>query len=410
VTVGVRAGSRGRPFTWLWAAYAVSSFGTLLAFNAFGVLAILLLHAGPAAVSLLAAAGPAAGALLAVPLGPWVEPRRKRPVMITMDLTRSVALASIPLAYALGGLGYAQLLVVSVVVAAADITFQAASGACLKSLVAPADLLVANGRLEATRWTATALGPPLGGAAIGVFGPMTTVLADAVSYVLSAAGIRAIGRTPPSAARPPAPRAGELLDGWRFILAHPALRALFANTVLVNGLIMAPAPLIAVLMLDELGFAPWEYGLAFAAPCLGGLVGARLARRVVARYGTGAVLRVGGTLRACWPVLLAFVGPGAGGLALVIAVQFALVTCVGVFNPVSATFRLALLPADRVTRTLTAWQVTSRASMAALTAAWGLLAAVAGPRAAIAAAGVLLLATPLLLRGVFRDDPGTPAA
>jgi hypothetical protein len=408
VTVGVRAGSLGRPFTWLWAAYAVSTLGTFLAFNAFGVLAILVLHAGPAAVSLLAAAGPAAGALLAVPLGPWVEPRRKRPVMITMDLTRFAALASIPLAYALGGLGYAQLLVVSVVVAAADITFQAASGACLKALVAPADLLVANGRLEATMWTATALGPPLGGAAIGMFGPMTTVLADAVSYVLSAAGIRAIGRTPPATTRAPAPRPGELLDGWRFILAHPALRALFANTVLVNGLIMAPAPLIAVLMLDELGFAPWEYGLAFAAPCLGGLLGARLSRRVVARYGTGAVLRVAGTLRACWPLLLAFVGPGAGGIALVIAVQFALVTCVGVFNPVYATFRLAHLPADRVARTLTAWQVTSRASVAGLTAAWGVLAAVVGPRAAIAAAGAALLATPLLLRRVFRDDPGIP--
>jgi hypothetical protein len=408
VTVGVRTGSLGRPFTFLWAAYAVSTLGTTLAFNAFGVLAILVLHAGPAAVSLLAAAGPAAGALLAVPLGPWVEPRRKRPVMITMDLTRFAALASIPLAYALGGLGYAQLLVVSVVVAAADITFQAASGACLKSLVAPGDLLVANGRLEATTWTATALGPPLGGAAIGLFGPMTAVLADAVSYVLSAAGIRAIGPTPPATTRAPAPRPAELLDGWRFILAHPALRALFANTVLVNGLIMAPAPLLAVLMLGELGFAPWEYGLAFAAPCLGGLLGARLSRRVVARYGTGAVLRVAGTLRACWPVLLTFVGPGAGGLALVIAVQFALVTCIGVFNPVYATFRLAHLPADRVARTLTAWQVTTRASVAALTAAWGLLAAVVGPRAAIAAAGAALLATPLLLRRVFRDGPGTP--
>jgi hypothetical protein len=36
------------------------------------------------------------------------------------------------------------------------------------------------------------LGPPLGGAAIGVFGPVVTVLANAVSYLLSALGIRAI--------------------------------------------------------------------------------------------------------------------------------------------------------------------------------------------------------------------------
>lgn len=90
-------------------------------------------------------------------------------------------------------LGFAQLLVVSVVVAAADITFRAAAGSCLKALVRGPDLLRANGRFEATTWTAAMLGPPVGGAAIGLFGPVVTVAADAVSYLLSALGIRAIG-------------------------------------------------------------------------------------------------------------------------------------------------------------------------------------------------------------------------
>ena len=51
-----------------------------------------------------------------------------------------------------------------------------------------------------------------------------------------------------------------------------------------------------------------------------------------------------------------------------------------------------------VARTLTAWSVTTKASIAAMTALWGVLAAVTSPRAAIAVAGALLLATPLLLR------------
>ena len=121
-----------------------------------------------------------------MPLGPWVEFRRKRPVMVAMDLTRFAALMTIPAAFALGWLSFAQLLVVSVVVAAAKIAFGAASGANLKTVVRPEDLLVANGRFESTTWSATVLGPPLGGAAIGLFGPVTTVLADAVSYLLSA--------------------------------------------------------------------------------------------------------------------------------------------------------------------------------------------------------------------------------
>ncbi len=391
--------SLGRQFGWLWAAYATSAFGTWLALDAFPLIAILVLHVGPAGVSALAAAGLAVGAVVAVPLGPWVEFRRKRPVMVAVDLTRFTALLSVPVAFAFGWLTFVQLLVVSVVVAAAGIAFRAASGACLKSLVRPEDLLVANGRFESTTWAATVLGPPLGGAAIGLFGPVTTVLADAVSYLLSAAGIRAIGGREPRPVRTGASRlrAGDLLEGWRYVLNHPGLRPLFLNTVLVNGLIMATSPLLAVLMLGPLGFTPWQYGLAFGAPCLGGLVGSRLARRLVARFGQHRVMLVAGALRACWSLGLAFVRPGAAGLVLVIAAELGLITCAGVFNPVFATYRLDQTAPDRVARMLSAWSVTNNATIAALTALWGLLAHLTGAHTAIAIAGLLMLATPLLL-------------
>ncbi|WP_427920923.1 MFS transporter [Streptomyces sp. cg40] len=390
----------GRQFGWLWAAFAVSSYGTGLGFGAFSVLAIIVLHSGPTQVAVLAASGRAVGSLIAVPLGPWVEFRRKRPVMIAMDLTRFAALLSIPVAYALGGLTFAQLLLVSITVAAANIAFNAASGAYLKSLVPSEDLLVANARFESTTWTSTMLGPPLGGAAIGMLGPVTTVVADAVSYLLSALGIRAIGGTEPHPARTGAPRlrAGDLLDGWRYILAHPTLRPLLLNAMTVNGLIMASEPLLAVLMLGQLGFAPWQFALALAASSgAGGFVGSRLARPLAARFGEHRVLRTSGTLRACWPLGLAFVGPGVPGLLLVAALQLALVTCIGVFNPLLATARLTRTAPDRVARTLTAWSVSTSAAIALTTAAWGWVAAATTPRTAIALAGVLLLASPLLL-------------
>jgi MFS family permease len=391
--------SLGPQFRRLWAAYAISTLGTFLAFDAFALIAILVLHEGPTAVSLLAAAGLAVGAVVAVPLGPWVEFRRKRPVMVAMDLTRFVAIMTIPAAFAFGRLTFAQLLIVSVIVGAADITFTAASGANLKTLVPAADLLTANGRFESTTWTATMLGPPLGGAAIGLLGPVTTVVANAISFLLSALGIRSIGgeesQPPPKASS--GLRAGDLLDGWRYILRNPALRPLFFNTVLVAGLIMATAPLLAVLMLGRLGFAPWQYGLAFAAPCIGGLIGSRLSRRLVTRFGRHKILLTAGTLRACWSLALAFIRPGIAGLLIVIIAEFGLITCMGVFNPVFATYRLEATPTERITRTLSAWSVTSKLTIAGLTACWGALASVTSLRTAIAIAGVLMLATPLLL-------------
>jgi predicted MFS family arabinose efflux permease len=401
--------SLGRPFGWLWAAYAVSAYGSGLGFGAFPLIAVLVLHAGPAQVSALSAVGPAVGALIALPLGPWVEFRRKRPVMITMDLARFAVMMTIPVAYAFGRLSYVQLLLVSAVIAAAKIAFNAASGAYLKALVRPDDLLVANARFESTTWSSIAVGPPLGGAAIGLFGSVTTVIADALSYLLSALGITAI-RHREEHPRPTGNgriRASDLLDGWRYLLAQPGLRSLYVNQLVVSGLIMTTEPLLAVLLLRQLGFPPWQYGLAFAAPCVGGFIGSRLAHRVVARYGQHRIIRTFGTLRAVWLIGLAFVRPGIPGLVTVIAVEFAIIVSMSLYNPVLATYRLEHTPRDRIARTLSAWSISSSASIAILSALGGLLASATSPRTAITVAGLLILASPLLLP---RHPDAVPAA
>ena len=389
----------GRQFGWLWAAYAVSAYGSGLGFGAFPLIAVLVLNADPVQVSALSAVGPAVGALIALPLGPWVEFRPKRPVMVTMDLVRFAVMMTVPVAYAFGRLSFIQLLVVSAVVATAKIAFNSASGACLRALVRPDDLLVANSRFESTNWSSIAVGPPLGGAAIGLFGPVTTVVADALSYLFSALCVSAVrGREePPQRTGGSRVRGGELLDGWRHLLTHPGLRALYFNNLLVGGLIMATEPLLAVLLLRQLGFPPWQYGLAFAAPCVGGLIGSRLARRVVVRYGRHRVFRTVGTLRALWLIGLAFVRPGVAGLVTVIAVELAIIISMSLYNPVLATYRLEHTPQDRIARTLSAWSIGQQASIAVFTALGGLLADATGPRTALTVAGLLILTSPLLL-------------
>lgn len=370
-----------------------------MGFGALPLIAVLVLEAGPAQVSMLSAVGPAMGALIVLPLGPWVEFCRKRRVMVTMDLVRCAVMMTIPVAYAFGHLGYAQLLIVSVVVAAAKIAFGAASGAYVKAIVRQDDLIVATARFESTNWSSIAVGPPLGGAAIGVFGPVVTVMVDALSYLFSALGLLMIrGREAlPRHAPGRGVRSGDVLDGWRHILSHSGLRALFFNHLLVSGLIMATEPLLAVLLLGELGFSPWQYGLAFAAPCLGGLIGSRLAGRVVARYGRHRTLRTVGTLRAIWLIGLAVVRPGVVGLVTVIVVELAIIISMSLYNPVLATYRLEHTPEIRLSRTLMAWSISSSATIAVISALGGLLAAATGPRAALVVAGLLILASPLLL-------------
>ncbi|GAA0511756.1 MFS transporter [Paractinoplanes deccanensis] len=381
---------------WLWSSYAVSTYGTWIAFGAFPLLAVRELDAPPFAVSLLDAAALAVAAVLALPLGPWVERRAKRPVMIATDVARFAATVSIPVAYVLGLLSYAQLLVVSIICGTGSIAFTAASGAYLKHLVPREQLLAVNGRFEGTSWLATAAGPPLGGALIGLLGPVVTVLADALSYLLSALGISRIRGddvTTPATGM----RGADLVAGWRWILHDRFLRGLFLNAMLVNGLIMASAPVLTVLLLDDYHFPAWQYGLAFGLPALGGFAGARFSPRLVRRYGRHRTMVVFGWLRSVFPLGLALTHPGVSGLLTVIAVEGLLITCMGVFNPITATERLQRTPRDHAARVLSAWSISSKLAQAVLMVVWGVLATVTSPLAAITVAGVLLLATPLLL-------------
>ena len=66
-----------------------------------------------------------------------------------------------------------------------------------------------------------------------------------------------------------------------------------------------------------------------------------VARRSLGRqFGRYKVMLTAGTLRACFSVGLAFIGPGVAGLVLVMAIELGLITSAGVFNPVYATYRL----------------------------------------------------------------------
>ena len=386
-------------FRRLWGAYAVSELGTALSLGALPLIATLVLQATVLQVSLLAALGGVAGAALALPLGPWIEVRHKRPVMIGADLLRCAALASLPAAAALGVLSYTQLCLVAVAQSVGGIAFQAASGAHLKALV-PADrLATANGRFEATFWTVNTVGPPLGGLLIAILGATATVAVDAVSFLLSALGIRRLrGPEPP----PPAPtgerhRSAQLTAGWRYILRHRHLRALFAHSLVFGGCIMATAPLIAVLMLRDRGFAPWQYGLMFGIGCLGGLLGALLARPLTRRYGGRRLLLAAGAAKTLPLALVPLAPAGPPGLALITLGEFLLIAGAGAFNPAFATYRMQSTADGYLARVLAAWSISTRVAQPACITAGGVLAAATSARTALfVLAGVVVTSAALL--------------
>ncbi|MFI6167867.1 MFS transporter [Nocardia sp. NPDC051052] len=260
-------------------------------------------------------------------------------------------------------------------------------------------LTTANSRFETTAWTVSGLGAPIGGVLIGVFGAGATVLLDAVSFLLSAWGIRSLERPEPT---PPVAQAerhwvADIRAGWAYIFRHRALHALFWNAMVFGGAIRLTSPLLAILMLRDLHLAPWQYGVALGIPSFGGIIGSLLTSRLVVRLGERPVLLGFGVLRTCWMGFLVLAGPGIAGLVVVVAAETALLFCAGVFNPVFTTFRMRATDDEFMSRVGIAWSISSRSCQPAFIALGGALATVTSVRFAIGCAAVALLASSLLL-------------
>jgi MFS family permease len=388
-----------RDFRRLWRAYAVSEFGSAFAMGALPLVAVVALRASDLQVSLLAAFAGVAGVVLTLPLGPWIEFRRKRPVMIGADLLRFAALSSVPLAAAVGVLSYGQLCAVAVVQAVGTIVFGAASVAHLKALVPVEHRTAANSRLEATFWTAHSVGPPIGGALVSWLGATASLAVDACSFLVSALGVRRLRRPEPA---PPIRQAEhhwlrELTEGWRYIFAHRGLKALFWNSIVFGGCIVASSPLITVFMIRDLGFAPWQFGLALGLPAVAGVAGSMIVKPLTRRLGGRAVLLSFGVARNLWLWLIPLATPSTTGLVLIIAADSLLLLCAGVFNPTFATYRMNATDDRVLSRVVLAWSISTKGVQPLFIAAAGVFAAFTSARTAIAVLAVLLASSAALL-------------
>jgi MFS family permease len=390
----------GDDFRRLWIAYATSEAGSAVGYGTLPLVAVLVLHVAPFQVSLLAALAGVTAALIGLPAGPYIEFHRKRPAMITADLVRCAALVTVPVAIGLHVLSYAQLCVVAIAQTAGAIVFAAASGAHLKALVAPADRPAANGRFEATFWTVNSAGPPLGGAITSVLGVPVTIAIDAASFLGSAYGVRKLRAPEPAPLARPAGSSGrwtEIAEGWRYLARHRGLRALFVNSQVFGAGLTATTPLLAVLLLRDLRFPPWEYGLALGLPCAAGVLGALALKPLVARFGSRNVLLASGIGRAVWTWLFAVVPAGIGGLLLVIVAETLALGGSGVFNPAFATYRMEATSDRFLSRVIASWSISSRTSQPIGILLGGGLAAAFGVRAALLICGLIVASSGLLL-------------
>ncbi|MFC8866178.1 MFS transporter [Streptomyces sp. NPDC057148] len=323
-----------RDFVRLFAATALGQLGDRIVFLTLPLVAIATLHADEFQVGLLAATTTAGSLLVGLPAGAWVDRMRKRPVLIAADLLRASVLLAVPVAW------WADLLTVRLLYAVAllhgvlTVFFDVAHISYLPHLVGRENLVEGNARLSAIRSVTGIGGPAAAGPLIGLVGAPAALLAGSAGMTVSglfAATIRKEERKRDPAGRAHLP--DEIKEGLRFVLRHPALRAITLADAVFNVSLVVYQTMLLVFLERELGLRPFGTGLVLSAMGCGALLGALVARPAARRVGHVAVIWLA-PLATCpltvlmplsepgWSVYLAVLGLSAlslGGVVRVVA-------------------------------------------------------------------------------------------
>ncbi|UWE13313.1 MFS transporter [Actinacidiphila bryophytorum] len=375
----------------LWTAQTVSSLGDGVTYAALPLLALTLTR-DPMALAVVTAAGTLPWLLFGVLGGALVDRWDRRRTMWVTDAARAALLAIPAVAAALDVLSIPLLASVAFLLGLGGLFFDTAATAFLPDLLGrdPALLERANSRLRGAQTAASGFAGPPAGSALLALGRAVPLLADAVSFVLSALLVRSL----PAAPRP-VPEARESLlrqarAGASYVFGDRLLLGLALRPAVGNIAFLAVETVLALFARERLGVGPSGFGLLLTAEAAGGLLGTGAASFLGRRLGTGTALTCTAAVEGLAVLgLAAATTPYAAGLAL--AVCGAGMGATMVLGP---SLRQAIVPAHLMGR------VASTSRMLAMCAApfgaflGGWLATAYGVRTPLfAAAGLLLTMT-----------------
>ena len=282
-------------------------------------------------------------------IGAWTDRTDRKRLMIVVDLLSAVTIASVAVASGAGLLSLWWIYGVVFVSSTLSIFFVAAEFGAIPSLVDSAELVSANGRIQASFAAASVLGPLAAGALL-VFVPVEAILLiDAASFVASAVMLSLIARpfNAPITKRATSIRQ-DIVEGLRYVLSHPVLRNISLMMALIN---MVGATVFAQLVLfakQALRAADSEVGLLFAAGGAGVVALSLAAGPLRKRWSFGNVAL--GALMLSGLLTVGFAYTDSLWVAIVL---WALVSGLGIlFNINTGSLRQAIVPNQMLGRVI----------------------------------------------------------
>ncbi|MBK9546951.1 MAG: MFS transporter [Dehalococcoidia bacterium] len=313
-------------FVRLWAGTTTSTFGSLIGQIALSFTAITFLDATAPEVAVLGASQLVPGFLVSPFAGVWVDRLRRRPIMITADLGRAAALATVPLAAVSGGLTMYQLFAVGAVTSVLSVFFAAAYQSYLPTLVERKELLEGNAKLAGTASVAEVASFSLSGWLVQLLKAPGAVAIDAASFVVSAYFVWRIKEPEAEIVRDPESEHfwREAKEGARVVASDGVLRGLAVAEALQAMGEKVLTTVYLLYLVGELGFSAGVLGMIFAVGGVTSLGGAWVANRGTLFLGrVGATIIAASFMRATGAVFMALPSDsGWLGVLLLVLAQF----------------------------------------------------------------------------------------
>jgi MFS family permease len=393
---------RNRDFVLLWSGQLISTAGTQVTSLALPLL-ILAVTNSPAQAGIVAACSTLPRFLFALPAGALVDRWDRKRVMIVCDSVQVVALASIPIALALGHLSMVQLYLVALSQGTCFVFFWLARLAALPRVVSREKLPTAVAQNEVAESTVTLLSPPLGGVIFSL-GHALPFLGDAISYAVSVISLCFI-RVPFQAERKseetPRHLFAEMLVGMRWLWRSPLIR--FMSFVYAGFALSGGYELGVIVLATGRHASPLVIGLIFAAGGVGGLFGALIAPYIQRRFRFGQIIPA---LQWGYPLanILFVLAPNPLLMALIEAGSMAVDQMYDVVWP---SYRIALIPDDLQGRVTSAYRMIFSSMLPVGAALSGLLIQRLGaaPEMLLAAGFLIVLSVVVMFNPHVRHAP-----
>lgn len=276
---------RNRDYLLLWSGQALSDIGGAISELAFPLLVLAVTHSA-AQAGFAAALRALPAALFSLFAGALVDRWNRKWVMLVCDSGRTLSLASIPVAFAIGHLTIAQLYITAFIEGTLLILFDLAKTAAVSQVATRAQLSTAIAQDEFVEGTTELFGPSLSGT-LYTLNAMFPFITDAISYLLSIVTLLLI-RTPFQHASKPVRRnvLGEIAEGISWLWHQPFL--LTMSLLMGGGAFVFSGHVLIIIILVQRQHAPAVViGLIFAVSGIGSILGSLLAPRLAHRLTVG---------------------------------------------------------------------------------------------------------------------------